>query len=77
MFVETQLVGGISMPRYADGRNTGDIDLLMSLPSVKVFPRLRLLSVGSDILIESASAAAPGPLFFRGGNHGEIVRAER
>ena len=27
------LVGGIAMLRYVEGRNTADIDLLMSLPS--------------------------------------------
>ena len=32
------LVGGIAMLRYVEGRNTEDIDLLMSLPSLKQLP---------------------------------------
>jgi hypothetical protein len=34
------LVGGIAMLRYIDGRNTEDIDLLMSLPSLRQFPEI-------------------------------------
>ena len=34
------LVGGIAMLRYVDGRNTEDIDLLMSLPSLKQLPEV-------------------------------------
>lgn len=34
------LVGGIAMLRYVEGRNTEDIDLLMSLPSVKLLPEI-------------------------------------
>ena len=34
------LVGGIAVLRYVEGRNTEDIDLLMSLPSVKRLPEL-------------------------------------
>ena len=32
------LVGGIAMLRYVEGRNTEDIDLLMSLPSLRCLP---------------------------------------
>jgi hypothetical protein len=34
------LVGGIAMLRYVAGRNTEDVDLLMSLPSVKQLPEI-------------------------------------
>jgi len=34
------LVGGIAMLRYVEGRNTEDIDLLMSLPSVQQLPEI-------------------------------------
>ena len=36
------LVGGIAMLRYVEGRNTEDIDLLMSLPSVKLLPEISI-----------------------------------
>ena len=36
------LVGGIAMLRYVEGRNTEDIDLLMSLPSVQQLPELTI-----------------------------------
>ena len=36
------LVGGIAMLRYVEGRNTEDIDLLMSLPSLKQFPEIAI-----------------------------------
>jgi len=36
------LVGGIAMLRYVEGRNTEDIDLLMSLPSVRQLPELTI-----------------------------------
>ena len=36
------LVGGIAMLRYVDGRNTEDIDLLMSLPSLKQLPEIAI-----------------------------------
>jgi hypothetical protein len=35
------LVGGIAMLRYVEGRNTEDIDLLMSLPSLQQVPEIR------------------------------------
>lgn len=34
------LVGGIAMLRYVEGRNTEDIDLLMSLPSLRLLPEV-------------------------------------
>jgi len=34
------LVGGIAMLRYVEGRNTEDIDLLMSLPALKLLPEI-------------------------------------
>jgi len=36
------LVGGIAMLRYVEGRNTEDIDLLMSLPSLKQIPEVAI-----------------------------------
>ena len=57
------LVGGIAMLRYIEGRNTEDIDLLMSLPSLQQLPEItiderdeyfirgRFLSVRVDILL--------------------------
>lgn len=36
------LVGGIAMLRYVEGRNTEDIDLLMSLPSLKQLPEITI-----------------------------------
>jgi hypothetical protein len=36
------LVGGIAMLRYVDGRNTEDIDLLMSLPSLRQMPEVAI-----------------------------------
>jgi hypothetical protein len=36
------LVGGIAMLRYIDGRNTEDIDLLMSAPSLRQVPEIAL-----------------------------------
>lgn len=36
------LVGGIAMLRYIEGRNTEDIDLLMSLTSVRQLPELAI-----------------------------------
>jgi len=36
------LVGGIAMLRYVEGRNTEDIDLLMSLPSLKRLPEIAI-----------------------------------
>ena len=57
------LVGGIAMLRYVEGRNTEDIDLLMSLPSLKqlseitvaeqseYFVRGRFRSVRVDVLL--------------------------
>jgi len=36
------LVGGIAMLRYVEGRNTEDIDLLMSLPSLRQLPEISI-----------------------------------
>jgi hypothetical protein len=36
------LVGGIAMLRYVKGRNTEDIDLLMSLPSLQTIPEISI-----------------------------------
>ena len=44
------LVGGIAMLRYVEGRNTEDIDLLMSLTSVRQLPEL-LIEEQSDYFI--------------------------
>jgi len=59
------LVGGIAMLRYVEGRNTEDIDLLMSLPSLQQLPEVaidehneyfsrgRFRSVRVDVLLTS------------------------
>ncbi len=59
------LVGGIAMLRYVEGRNTEDIDLLMSLPSLRQLPEIsieqqneffirgRFRSVRVDVLLTS------------------------
>lgn len=36
------LVGGVAMLRYVEGRNTEDIDLLMSLPSLQQLPEITI-----------------------------------
>jgi hypothetical protein len=36
------LVGGVAMLKYVEGRNTEDIDLLMSLPSLQRLPEIRV-----------------------------------
>lgn len=36
------LVGGIAMLRYVEGRNTEDIDLLMSLPALQQLPEISI-----------------------------------
>jgi len=64
------LVGGIAMLRYVEGRNTEDINLLMSLPSVKLLPELsieeqneyfirgRFRSVRVDVLLTANALSA-------------------
>lgn len=42
--VEYVLVGGIAVLRYVDGRNTQDVDLLMSLSSLEKLPELEVIS---------------------------------
>jgi hypothetical protein len=36
------LAGGIAMLRYVEGRNTEDIDLIMSLPSLRALPEITI-----------------------------------
>jgi hypothetical protein len=43
--VEYLLVGGIALLRYTDGRNTEDIDLVMSLPDLRRVPEIALEEV--------------------------------
>ena len=40
--IDYLLVGGIAMLRYVEGRNTEDIDLLMSLPSLQQLPEISI-----------------------------------
>ncbi|HEX5839179.1 MAG TPA: hypothetical protein VFY26_15185 [Anaerolineales bacterium] len=42
--VEYVLVGGIAMLTYVEGRNTQDIDLIMTLPSLSRLPEIRIES---------------------------------
>lgn len=48
--IDYLLVGGIAMLRYVEGRNTEDIDLLMSLPSVRSVPEI-LIEEQSDFFV--------------------------
>lgn len=40
--VEYLLVGGIALLRYTEGRNTEDVDLLMSLPALRQLPEIQV-----------------------------------
>jgi hypothetical protein len=42
--IDYVLVGGIAMLHYIEGRNTQDLDLLMSLASLEKLPELKILS---------------------------------
>ena len=42
--IEYVLVGGIALLRYVEGRNTQDLDLLMSLSSLEKLPELKVTS---------------------------------
>lgn len=42
--VEYVLVGGIAMLTYVEGRNTQDIDLIMTLPSLSKLPEIQIES---------------------------------
>lgn len=45
---EYLLVGGIALLQYVEGRNTEDIDLIISLPALNQLPDLELLSQDRD-----------------------------
>ena len=42
--VDYVLVGGIALLTYVEGRNTQDIDLIMTLPSLTKLPEIKLES---------------------------------
>ena len=42
--IDYVLVGGIALLHYVEGRNTQDLDLLMSLSSVEKLPELKISS---------------------------------
>lgn len=42
--IDYVLVGGIAILHYVEGRNTQDLDLLMSLSSLKKLPELKITS---------------------------------
>lgn len=42
--VEYVLVGGIAMLQYVEGRNTEDIDLIVTLPSLSSLPEIKITS---------------------------------
>src|ERR1700681_4266171 len=46
--IEYLLVGGIALLQYVEGRNTEDIDLIMSLSSLERLPELRRVSQEDD-----------------------------
>lgn len=70
------LVGGIAMLRYVTGRNTEDIDLLMSLPSLQQLPEVaieeqndffvkgRFRSVRVDVLLTANALFAEVQQYF-------------
>jgi hypothetical protein len=46
--VEYVLVGGVAMLQYVEGRNTEDIDLIMTLSSLKDLPEITVISQDLD-----------------------------
>jgi hypothetical protein len=42
--IEYVLVGGIALLQYIEGRNTEDIDLIITLPSLKKLPEIQIVS---------------------------------
>jgi len=70
------LVGGIAMLRYVEGRNTEDIDLLMSLTSLRHMPEIvieeeneyfvrgRFRSVRVDVLLTANALFAEAQQFY-------------
>jgi predicted nucleotidyltransferase len=46
--IEYVLVGGIALLQYVEGRNTEDIDLIMSLASLEQLPELRMETRDKD-----------------------------
>jgi hypothetical protein len=46
--IDYLLVGGIALLQYVEGRNTEDIDLILSLPSLERLPELRKVSQEDD-----------------------------
>jgi hypothetical protein len=46
--VQYVLVGGIALLQYVEGRNTEDIDLIMSLSSLERLPEIHILSQDAD-----------------------------
>jgi hypothetical protein len=46
--IDYLLVGGVALLQYVEGRNTEDIDLIMSLSSLKRLPELRKVSQEDD-----------------------------
>jgi hypothetical protein len=42
--IEYLLVGGIALLQYVKGRNTEDIDLIMTLPSLQRLPEIQIIS---------------------------------
>jgi len=42
--IEHVLVGGIALLQYIEGRNTEDIDLIITLPSLKKLPEIQITS---------------------------------
>jgi len=42
--IDYLLVGGIALLQYVEGRNTEDIDLIMSLASVQKLPEIKIIS---------------------------------
>ena len=45
--IDYALVGGIALLQYIDGRNTEDIDLIITLPALKKLPEIQITSQDS------------------------------
>lgn len=48
--IEYVLVGGIALLNYIEGRNTQDLDLIMSITSLQRVPELKIISQDSDFI---------------------------
>ncbi len=75
------LAGGIALLHYVEGRNTQDLDLLMTLPAVSKLPELQISSQDQDFVrakygeLQIDILLTQNPLFKR--VHSHYARVER